>query len=462
MTPPSLVIGNPQQMDRVAPGRDFPDSSRYGEDLAQHWCSESPTDIPPVTPSPGMALTPTSGANASNARSWDGPAASAPQAITYPPREVPRCVITVTVTGSEERLGENGMHVPSSPGSVYSIPETQLQRNGTGESVQTPISATSSFGSRNSVWLDTARARRESDSGVYLQESRATSSYSMRTDVVPHWTNGLVYSARVPQRRQDIAYHFDPSTPSLPPLNLGPSIRAGFLPDHPYVLPELKIGLDPDGAWSASILGAIERAAVESDEDNDDVLEPPTDVPGSPLSSSSTMDLPADVRPGPLSRKKGNTGTQEHGGNDHSASSTAIMDLPADLRPEGPSPLGKNGTDASTMGDNHSAMDNNKLPLVLTTPELQVSKPGWKKLVGNLLKRKRHARPGAQRSEPVATAFGEMTVLIVLDKPQETAATEQVDCDDITYIDQASSMSAHSEEYSGRGACCLGKRRSKS
>lgn len=122
-----------------------------------------------------MALTPTSGANARNARSWDGPAVSIPQAITYLPREVPRCVITVTVTGSEERLGENEMHIPSSSGSAYSIPATQLQRSGTGESVQTPISATSSLGSRNSVWLDTARARRESDSGVYLQESRATS-----------------------------------------------------------------------------------------------------------------------------------------------------------------------------------------------------------------------------------------------------------------------------------------------
>lgn len=122
-----------------------------------------------------MALTPTSGANARNARSWDGPAVSIPQAIAYLPREVPRCVITVTVTGSEERLGENEMHIPSSSGSAYSIPATQLQRSGTGESVQTPISATSSLGSRNSVWLDTARARRESDSGVYLQESRATS-----------------------------------------------------------------------------------------------------------------------------------------------------------------------------------------------------------------------------------------------------------------------------------------------
>lgn len=37
----------------------------------------------------------------------------------------------------------------------------------------------------------------------------------MRTDVVPHWTNGLVYSARVPQRRQDIAYHLYVSVSSL-------------------------------------------------------------------------------------------------------------------------------------------------------------------------------------------------------------------------------------------------------
>lgn len=33
MTPASLVIGNPQQMDQVAPGRDFPQLSRYGESV---------------------------------------------------------------------------------------------------------------------------------------------------------------------------------------------------------------------------------------------------------------------------------------------------------------------------------------------------------------------------------------------------------------------------------------------
>lgn len=402
----------------------------------------------PVTPSPGMDLTHKSGANVSNARSWGGLSVSVPQAVT---REVPRCVITVTDADSEERL-ENG-HIPSSSGS------------GTGESLQTPISATSSLGSGNSVWLDTARACRGSDSVMYLQESRATSCYSMRTDVVPHWTNGLVYSTRVPPRRQDIMYHpIDPSPPSLPPLNLGPSIRAGFLPDYPYVLPEIKIGLDPDGAWSASILGAIERAAVELDEDNNDVPEPPADIPGSPVSSSSAMDLPADVRPGdrlPPSRKERNTGAPEHGGNDQSASNTSIMNCPAHHRPEDPSPsLGR--TDTSTMGDNRSAIDNNKSSLLLTTPEPQVSKPGWKKLVGNLLKRKHHAPPGAQKSEPVATAFGEMTVRTAPDKSQESATSPQVDCDDVTNIDQASSMTVHSEEYSGCGTCCLGQRRSKS
>jgi len=114
--------------------------------------------MPPVTPSPGM-LTHTSGANFSNARSWGGLSVSVPQAVT---REVPRCVITVTDADSEERLGENG-YIPSSSGS------------GTGESLQTPISATSSLGSGNSVLLDTARACRGSDSVMYLQESRATS-----------------------------------------------------------------------------------------------------------------------------------------------------------------------------------------------------------------------------------------------------------------------------------------------
>jgi len=33
MTPASLVIENPQQLDRVAPRKDFPESSRYGESV---------------------------------------------------------------------------------------------------------------------------------------------------------------------------------------------------------------------------------------------------------------------------------------------------------------------------------------------------------------------------------------------------------------------------------------------
>ena len=122
--------------------------------------------MPPITTSPGMASMHTTGV--------DDPVISVPKTVPYPPRVVPLFIITEADSpeGSKERIGEKGTNISGSPVSMSSLSATQI---GTVESIQTPISGTSSLWSRNSVRSSTSRGRRGSDSMLYLQPSKAVS-----------------------------------------------------------------------------------------------------------------------------------------------------------------------------------------------------------------------------------------------------------------------------------------------
>ncbi|KAL4070346.1 hypothetical protein J3A83DRAFT_3181410 [Scleroderma citrinum] len=292
---------------------------------------------------------------------------------------------------------------------------------------------------RDSLRLGIACARRGSDSMMYSQA--ALSSFTW-TNANAHRMDGLVDSAP-PLHRQHVNYYpIDPSFPSLPPLNLGPSLRSGLIPDQPYVLPRIEISSDLDGIWSASILQKFEVAIIKENEENTDAPKPLEEAPSSP----SVMDLPADGRSGDGQRMDSEVVPRSDDAlrpRDERSEQHANDGAPQDAQSFYP-PSKKPDTGLSPLGNRHLVNSHSADGAQASIPEPEASKipqPRWKKLFTGMRNRKHHASPGGVF---IATAIADVPLVVVPDGPTETRP-----------VDYASSITAISVHHVGCSACCL-------